>query len=307
MTASITKQVRQAVVTQLCEHMAFSLPCLLLMAVSWALMFYAYVEPRQTLIWLGSHLLLLGLRWAHLLWRQGMLDRVEHQRLEHELFIGVTITSILWAMGVLAYFDQLPDTYRASVLILVSLILTGGSILLIGSRRCFLGFLFPLGVIQLLDLALGSEQERILGCMIAGYLFVFLPTLVRRLRRDMLTSLYHRFANADLAAELKAVSEHLHLASRSDGLTGIANRACFDHSLEQAWRRCHRAKAPLSLILLDVDYFKQFNDLYGHQKGDACLQQVAGVLSGAQRREDDLAARYGGEEFALLLPATGHR
>ncbi|KUE79890.1 diguanylate cyclase [Aeromonas schubertii] len=306
MTASVTKQVRQAVVTQLCEHVAFSLPCLLLVAISWALMFYAYVEPRQTLVWLGSNLLLLGLRWVHLLWRQGMLERVDHERLEHELFIGVTSSSILWAMGILIYFDLLPDAYRASMLILISLILTGGSILLIGSRRCFLGFLLPLGVTLLLELAFGSEQERILGCMVAGYLFVFLTTLVRRLRRDMLASLYHRFANADLAAELKAVSEHLQLASRLDGLTGIANRAHLDHCLDLAWRRCRRARAPLSLILLDVDYFKQFNDLYGHQEGDACLQQVAGVLAEALRREDDLAARYGGEEFALLLPATGH-
>ncbi len=119
-----------------------------------------------------------------------------------------------------------------------------------------------------------------------------------------MASLYHRFSNADLVAELKAVSEHLKLTSRLDGLTGIANRAHLDYCLERAWRRCHRARAPLSLVLVDVDYFKQFNDLYGHQLGDECLQQVAGLLAEVQRREDDLAARYGGEEFALLLPCT---
>ena len=78
--------------------------------------------------------------------------------------------------------------------------------------------------------------------MLAGYLFVFLPTLLRRLRRDKVASLYHRFSNADLVAELKAVSEHLKLTSRLDGLTGIANRAHLDYCLERAWRRCHRAR-----------------------------------------------------------------
>ncbi len=124
---------------------------------------------------------------------------------------------------------------------------------------------------MLFELGAGNEQERIVSCMLAGYLFVFLPTLLRRLRRDQVASLYHRFSNADLVAELKAVSEHLKLTSRLDGLTGIANRAHLDYCLERAWRRCHRARAPLSLVLVDVDYFKQFNDLYGHQLGtSAC-------------------------------------
>ena len=87
-------------------------------------------------------------------------------------------------------------------------------------------------------------------------------------------------------------------------LTAIANRGKFEEQLEVQWRRCARAAAPLSLLLLDVDYFKQFNDKYGHQAGDECLRQLAAVLKQALRRGDDLAARYGGEEFVLLLPFT---
>ncbi|TNI52327.1 GGDEF domain-containing protein [Aeromonas veronii] len=290
---------------QLYTHASFSLPCLGVLAFGWSLLFHDYLPAIEALGWLaGTFLWLLGRGW-HLRWRRARLHQTPLPVLERELFIGATITSIIWALGVLLYMDKLPDTYRAAMMMLSSLILTGSAIMLFGSRRTLYGSALPLGMAMLFELGYGNEQERIVSCMLAGYLFVFLPTLLRRMRRDQIASLHHRFSNAELVAELKAVSEHLRLTSRLDGLTGIANRAHLDDSLERAWRRCHRARAPLSLVLVDVDYFKQFNDLYGHQLGDDCLQQVAGLLAEVERREDDLAARYGGEEFALLLPCTG--
>ncbi|MGY3944339.1 GGDEF domain-containing protein [Aeromonas tecta] len=304
MTQSVTRQVQQAIMAQLYAHASFSLPCLALLALGWSLLFHDYLPAGEALGWLGLLFLLLLGRWWHLRWRQPRLAQIPLAMLERELFIGVTITSILWALGVLLYMDKLPDTYRAAMMMLTSLILTGSAIMLFGSRRALYGAVLPLGLAMLFELGGGNEQERIVSCMLAGYLFVFLPTLLRRLRRDQVASLYHRFANADLVAELKVVSEHLKLTSRLDGLTGIANRAHLDDCLARAWRRCHRAQAPLSLVLVDVDYFKQFNDRYGHQLGDECLQQVAALLAEVLRREDDLAARYGGEEFALLLPCT---
>jgi diguanylate cyclase (GGDEF)-like protein len=89
-----------------------------------------------------------------------------------------------------------------------------------------------------------------------------------------------------------------------DGLTGIANRRCFDDRLQHEWSRASRAKAPLSLIMADVDYFKRYNDAYGHQRGDDCLKTVSSVLQRLASRTSDLAARYGGEEFAVILPST---
>lgn len=305
MTQSVTHQVKQAIMVQLYTHALFSLPCLGLLAFGWSLLFHDYLPVSEALGWLAAVFLLLLFRYWHLRWRQPALQRTAVPVLEREMFIGVTVTSIIWALGVLLYMDKLPDTYRAAMMMLTSLILTGSAIMLFGSRRIVYGAVLPLGLAMLFELGVGNEQERIVSTMLAGYLFVFLPTLLRRLRRDQVASLYHRFSNADLVAELKAVSEHLRLTSRLDGLTGIANRAHLDDCLERAWRRCHRARVPLSLVLLDVDYFKQFNDFYGHQLGDDCLQQVGRLLAGVERREDDLAARYGGEEFALLLPCTG--
>ncbi|MGJ7918509.1 diguanylate cyclase [Massilia sp. LXY-6] len=86
-----------------------------------------------------------------------------------------------------------------------------------------------------------------------------------------------------------------------DGLTGIANRRCFDETLHKEWEQARREAGVLSLLLIDVDLFKRYNDTYGHQAGDECLQRVAAILSG-QVRVYDLAARYGGEEFVVLLP-----
>ncbi|MGE6108582.1 GGDEF domain-containing protein [Aeromonas sobria] len=304
MSQSVTRQVRQAIMVQLYTHASFSLPCLALLALAWSMLFHDYLPALEAWSWFGLVLLSLCARVWHLRWRRARLDSTPLAQLEIELFVGVTITSIIWSLGVLLYMGALPDAYRAAMMMLASLILTGSAIMLFGSRRAFYGAVLPLGLTILFELGQGNEQERIVACMLAGYLFIFLPTLLRRLRRDQAASLYHSFSNANLVAELKQVSEHLKLASRRDGLTGIANRAHLDHCLAKAWRRCHRAQAPLSLVLVDVDYFKQFNDHYGHQSGDECLQQVAALLAKVPRREDDLAARYGGEEFALLLPCT---
>lgn len=89
-----------------------------------------------------------------------------------------------------------------------------------------------------------------------------------------------------------------------DGLTKIPNRRRFDEYLEQEWHRCLRLDAPLSLILMDIDFFKPFNDNYGHIAGDECLQQVATYLAKAMVRSIDLVARYGGEEFVCVMPDT---
>jgi diguanylate cyclase (GGDEF)-like protein len=92
--------------------------------------------------------------------------------------------------------------------------------------------------------------------------------------------------------------------SLTDALTGIANRRKFDQTLEIEWSRARREGTSLAIVMIDVDYFKAFNDQYGHQAGDLCLRQVAHAMAGCMQRPADLLARYGGEEFAAILPAT---
>ncbi|TAD79295.1 MAG: diguanylate cyclase [Oscillatoriales cyanobacterium] len=103
---------------------------------------------------------------------------------------------------------------------------------------------------------------------------------------------------------LRLLNQELARLAQLDGLTQLANRRCFDEHLAQEWMRMLRSNQPLSLILLDVDCFKAYNDRYGHPSGDRCLIEVARVLSQVARRPADLVARYGGEEFVLILPDT---
>jgi diguanylate cyclase (GGDEF)-like protein len=108
-----------------------------------------------------------------------------------------------------------------------------------------------------------------------------------------------------LARRLEEVNRQLERLSSLDALTGLANRRALDGFLEMEWRRTRRDHAPLSVVLVDVDHFKAFNDAYGHQAGDDCLRSVADVLGAAAHRPGDMVARYGGEEFAIVLSQTG--
>lgn len=100
-------------------------------------------------------------------------------------------------------------------------------------------------------------------------------------------------------------NRELERISSIDPLTGLANRRTMDAYLEREWRRLRRTNEPMSVLLFDVDCFKDYNDYYGHLAGDECLRKVAGVLSSVSGRSGDLVARYGGEEFVIMLPGTG--
>jgi diguanylate cyclase (GGDEF)-like protein len=103
---------------------------------------------------------------------------------------------------------------------------------------------------------------------------------------------------------VKKQADELHKLAEQDGLTGIYNRRYFDELFVQEWRRHQRQRSPLGLALVDVDFFKAYNDEYGHQEGDECLRAVAHSLRDAMRRPGEQVARYGGEEFVIILPYT---
>jgi diguanylate cyclase (GGDEF)-like protein len=108
----------------------------------------------------------------------------------------------------------------------------------------------------------------------------------------------------DTNKQLAVVVQELRRLVSIDGLTQVANRRCLDEYLEQEWKRSQREQTPTSLVLCDIDFFKNYNDNYGHQEGDRCLQEIAQAISKSTNRPADLVARYGGEEFAIILPNT---
>jgi len=122
---------------------------------------------------------------------------------------------------------------------------------------------------------------------------------INLLQRDAAYAALH-----DSRQQLEASNAELRRLTHTDGLTGIANRRYFDDFMKTEWLRAQRDKTPLSLLMIDVDCFKLYNDTYGHVAGDQVLRQVAATIAASLRRPADLAARYGGEEFAVVLPNT---
>lgn len=124
------------------------------------------------------------------------------------------------------------------------------------------------------------------------------------LLKQLATQVGIAIQQSQLYQQLKEANRELQQLATLDGLTQVANRRRFDEYLEQEWRRAIREQASLSLILCDIDFFKRYNDTYGHQAGDDCLRAVANAIRQAVKRSGDLVARYGGEEFAVILPHT---
>ena len=155
--------------------------------------------------------------------------------------------------------------------------------------------------------ALGEVDERIEGLRAGGddYLVKPVSEMVLRAKiRAMQRIAQMRYSLLVLTRKLDEANRELKRLSAVDGLTSIANRRSFDDALAKEWRRAARNEASLALLLVDVDFFKQFNDNYGHQLGDECLKAVARTLDAQLRRPGDLVARFGGEEFVVLLPQT---
>ncbi|MBF0296095.1 MAG: diguanylate cyclase [Magnetococcales bacterium] len=142
--------------------------------------------------------------------------------------------------------------------------------------------------------AMHEAQYEVIGFDVGGVDYITKPVKSFLLRARVRTHV-----------ELKRKTDYLHRLATLDGLTGIPNRRRLDEFLRQEWNRGVRKQDSfLSLMLIDVDYFKKYNDHYGHQAGDHCLQAVAGILADVLERATDLVARYGGEEFACVLPDT---
>lgn len=139
----------------------------------------------------------------------------------------------------------------------------------------------------------GEEDDEAIGLELGAVDYIgkpFNPMIVRARVKTHLT--------------LKRQGDYLRSMAMLDGLTGVANRRKLEARLEAAWSQACRDNGPLSLIMIDVDYFKKYNDHYGHQSGDQCLRRLAMALAATLKRPYDLLARYGGEEFACLLPDT---
>lgn len=155
--------------------------------------------------------------------------------------------------------------------------------------------------------ARANDEDLATGIAAGGddYLIKPVSEIVLRAKLDAMRRIVTmRSTLVQLTRKLDEANRELERLNAIDGLTGVANRRRFDETLRHEWRRAARGGHPLSLLFIDVDEFKQFNDGNGHVAGDECLRDLARLLQATLRRPSDLLARYGGEEFAVVLPET---
>jgi len=157
----------------------------------------------------------------------------------------------------------------------------------------------------------GMDHEADYRALTAAGEYVWIRDVVHVIRDDqgeieaLIGFMFDISERKKIEQELELLRQELEELSFKDSLTGLANRRMLDQVLEREWGEARRHCQTLSLILFDIDYFKQYNDSYGHFKGDECLRQVADILQASATRARDFAARMGGEEFVLVLPQTG--
>ncbi|MEO0973411.1 MAG: diguanylate cyclase [Pseudomonadota bacterium] len=313
--------------------------CAALLATS----FWGNVERAWLLAWLGLSAVLVvareiqATRYAR---RAG--QPIDVTAWTRWLDLSLFLNGCLWGVGCSA-LALLATPYQLPLIVLIVGGLQTGSILSSSYRlRAFALFSLPLLSLTLLAfVVLGATGQPSLfaTAAILAVWSLFILMCASRFGHHYRRSLEYALDNADLVETLQTKNAEnetlnqtlrsrigeLHLAQRdlltekqradglvvrlrklstTDGLTGVGNRRYFDERLAQEWRRATRSATPLSLILVDVDHFKAFNDHYGHRAGDGCLIDIAQALAGAAQRASDAVARYGGEEFGLILADT---
>jgi diguanylate cyclase (GGDEF)-like protein len=178
-------------------------------------------------------------------------------------------------------------------------------------RRCAAGIDLPVIVVtadesdECLETAFSAGATDYIQKPVRGAELVARVRAALRLQAEVSRRKEREGELISITQQLEAMNESLLRLSLLDALTGIGNRRCFDDALSAMWQASVRDKLPLSLVMMDVDLFKTYNDFYGHAAGDACLREVAACLVRSSRRRHDFLARYGGEEFAAVLPETG--
>jgi diguanylate cyclase (GGDEF)-like protein len=213
---------------------------------------------------------------------------------------GAAAAGLVWGLSAVLLFH--PDSFPHQVFLAFALggMVAGAVPLLSAADYAYPCFTVPIVVpISVQMLVAGDRVHLIMGLMIAvfGIAMLACASRVRGLFRDSARLRYRLLASVEAGNALERLV-------RLDALTGVASRRVLEEELDKEWRRAERDQDSLSVITADIDHFKEYNDTYGHQAGDRCLQTVAQAMQQALSRPGDVVARIGGEEFAVLLPGT---
>lgn len=247
-------------------------------------------------------------------YKQAVQQHTEAKRWARYYTIGATAAGISWGVGSLLIIQDVPLMYQMAILFLVYGIGSAAVPLLGMHSPAMIGFQIPLLAPATLWAILSLNE---ISLLISYIMLLYLSGI--RISREQVEdsldkSLSLQFENELLVASLNEtnkqltnVNQELNRLSSVDSLTGIPNRRYYEEQLVKEWRRAFREGTCLSLIVVDIDSFKDFNDNLGHSAGDKCLYEVAQLMQNNLNRPADFIARYGGEEFVILLPRTSAR
>jgi len=282
---------------------------------------WPYFELTQLLLWASLVLILLLLRSLHM--SNALAERTyqrDPRRLFWRLILGALVTGAIWSVTYIGVAPRVPLTIQYVLLLIIVLITTISLAVMVVVREYFLVFLFtslfPIGWWSLVHVW-EQPHNLLVGLVLLAVcaLLLVVSNWIHGSFRSMISLSWEREAMArelgeltgslrDRNRQLKEARRQLTDLANIDELTGLGNRRLVNHVLRQEINRARRNGGELSLILIDVDYFKLYNDTYGHPAGDDVLRRLGDILAKATSRAGEVAGRYGGEEFILILPGA---
>ena len=231
-------------------------------------------------------------------------EKADIRRWARRYIAGTFVSGIVWGSLALFYDPAWPAPYQVLLFVIYTGLIGGAFNTNSSLFIAFPAFYLPL-VGSLMYVMLREQHE---GFYTLALLFAVYIALMHvsslKFNRRLTHALKLRFENEKLAMELARSNAKLMQLADMDPLTALYNRRSMDRFFHNEWKRHCRNRRPLSLLFVDIDFFKQYNDTYGHHEGDHCLVRIAEALKRHVRRSSDIAARFGGEEFALILPET---
>ena len=281
-----------------------------------ALMIYLlvrdYTSEVMELTWLGVLTVITAFRFVDIrITREKLLTITDYKALEKRFALGCALLGTAYGVGLFLFLPQLPHLNQIAILSVVITMIPVALVSFSTNKLSFLLYFLPALGLPIFQCLLLVDLFHIYIALF-GIMYLYVVITLFDWHFNVLTEAINlRLTNHELVISLtnnnkqqEALNKRLEAISTVDSLTNLANRRNFDDAMQRELLRAQRSKTSISLIMLDIDFFKQYNDEYGHLAGDNCLRLISTVLQEIVKRPGDLAARYGGEEFCIIMPDT---
>lgn len=274
-----------------------------------------YARDIVALIWLGALLAITALRFVDISFSRKKLHTItEYTSLRNQFALGCALLGTAYGVGLFLFLPHLPHLHQITIIGVVITVVPVALVSFSTDKLSFLLYFLPALGLPIFQCLLQGDLFH-LYIAIFGIVYLYVVITLFDWHYNVLSEAINlRLTNHELVISLtninkqmEAVNKRLEAISTVDSMTNLANRRYFDDALQRELLRAQRNKMPISLILLDIDFFKQYNDEYGHVAGDNCLRLISTVLQENVKRPGDMAARYGGEEFCIIMPDTDQK